>query len=572
MTAPRRLAALLVLVAAAIVPHLPSQGGPFLYDDFRFVRDNAALSRPDVVIRAFVDPLATDPTGSGGGIYRPIRTLAFAAIRALFGSGPLPYHAANLLLHALNSLLVLWSLVLILRSAGVARPEVPAAAAALLFAASPVQGESVDWISSLDNLLFAAFCLVAIRVHAARGAAIGADLLVASLYLFALFSKEMAAPLAAILLVFDRLARRPVKPLFRRYFLCAAAILIYAAARALALRGEFGQRGPWGDSLATHAAVALLALGNDAVRVVLPLFPDPFAFDRQVAIPDSPLDGRVVASLAVALVLVAAAVGGVVRRTPAGTLVAAFLLARLPASQVPFALNIVVADRFLYLPLAFGGAALALAVRSAVGRLPAPARAPALAAVFASFLLFAFLAAVNARRFASEEALWRAVVARDPGHFRAHHGLGGVLAREGRATEAVEELLVAARLEPGSPEVLRDLGRLLIASGFRAEGADRLRDGVLLHAARGTRTESPEVAAMAFAAAEAFERDGREAEAREMLRILAETPSWADAAFFVRRGDLALALKDDAAAAEDWRRALALDPGHPPALQRLESR
>jgi hypothetical protein len=57
-----------------------------------------------------------------------------------------------------------------------------------------------------------------------------------------------------------------------------------------------------------------------------------------------------------------------------------------------------------------------------------------------------------------------------------------------------------------------------------------------------------------------------------MLGRLDPAPAWADAEFFLRRGDLRESLGDDAGAALDWRRALAADPAFAPARNRLEGR
>src|SRR5262249_29222139 len=160
--------------------HLPALPGPFLYDDLRFVRDNAALRDPSTFLRAFFDPLTTDPTGSGGGIYRPLRTAAFAALVQVFGPDPRAFHAASVLLHGLNALLVLAALRAVLGLAGVERAAAVAFWAALAFAGSPVQGEAIDWISSFDDLLFATFVLVAL-LEDSKPAAAGRDVAVAAL-------------------------------------------------------------------------------------------------------------------------------------------------------------------------------------------------------------------------------------------------------------------------------------------------------------------------------------------------------------------------------------------------------
>ena len=69
---------------------------------------------------------------------------------------PRVFHAASVLVHAVNALLVFGLLRLLLRRAW------PAAAGALLFALHPVQVETVAWASGLKDLLCGMFSLIAL--------------------------------------------------------------------------------------------------------------------------------------------------------------------------------------------------------------------------------------------------------------------------------------------------------------------------------------------------------------------------------------------------------------------------
>ena len=70
-TPPSRRVVYALLCLAAVLPFVPSIAGEFVVDDVRFVRDNAALSEPGIVGRAFSDPTVissneSSTKGTGG--------------------------------------------------------------------------------------------------------------------------------------------------------------------------------------------------------------------------------------------------------------------------------------------------------------------------------------------------------------------------------------------------------------------------------------------------------------------------------------------------------------------------
>jgi protein O-mannosyl-transferase len=114
---------------------------------------------------------------------------------------PLPYHAANLLVHWLTACLVLE----ILRRIGL--PPWPAAIGALLFAIHPLQTEAVAWATGMKDLLSGFFVMAAILAYL-RAATPGPRqflFFAAStlLCLAALLAKPSAVVLPLIVIVFD---------------------------------------------------------------------------------------------------------------------------------------------------------------------------------------------------------------------------------------------------------------------------------------------------------------------------------------------------------------------------------
>ncbi len=87
------------------------------------------------------------------GNYHPVTMLTYSLEYAAFKLSPKPYHVTNLILHLLNSLLVLYFIWLLTKQ------KWTAFITALLFAVHPMHVESVSWISERKDLLYTFFSL-----------------------------------------------------------------------------------------------------------------------------------------------------------------------------------------------------------------------------------------------------------------------------------------------------------------------------------------------------------------------------------------------------------------------------
>ena len=172
----------LVLYRAAL-------SAPFVSDDFGYL-----VTHPYTAPLTFDNVLAIlDPWGPAklyAANYAPVHLLLTAIERHIFADALLGYHLVNVLLHALNCVLVVW----LLRQAGI--PELAAAIGGLLFAVHPANVEVVAWSSQLKTLLSFAFgygALLALR---------RSPPLAAALFALSLLSKAaglFALPTAALL-------------------------------------------------------------------------------------------------------------------------------------------------------------------------------------------------------------------------------------------------------------------------------------------------------------------------------------------------------------------------------------
>jgi tetratricopeptide (TPR) repeat protein len=162
---------MLLIVAVAFVMGLPALRGGFVSaDDLRLVRDHVLVNHPSLnhAVKLFAI--------SHHDLYQPLPLLTFSAEFAvayqlgLFGQGgdadegAWLFHLDNILLHALNAVLV-W---MVLRRCGGGRAAGGVAfAVAVLFAAHPLQAEVVAWMNGRMMLLSTLFALASLLSFAA---------------------------------------------------------------------------------------------------------------------------------------------------------------------------------------------------------------------------------------------------------------------------------------------------------------------------------------------------------------------------------------------------------------------
>ena len=164
------------------------------WDDPKYIIDNP-------IIRVFdwdrVKRIFTEVYFSN---YQPLHLFSYALEYSYFGLDPKGYHAVSLVMHLVNSLIVVWLVKLLSKNIYVGL------FAGLMFGISPMHVESVAWAAERKDLLYAMFlflsCIFYIK-YIKEKLSLKFFLLAFLMYTLSIFSKAMAASLPPVLILLD---------------------------------------------------------------------------------------------------------------------------------------------------------------------------------------------------------------------------------------------------------------------------------------------------------------------------------------------------------------------------------
>ncbi|MGD0349648.1 MAG: tetratricopeptide repeat protein [Verrucomicrobiota bacterium] len=453
-----------LIVFLVFLAYLPALHGGFIWDDDVYVTNNPLLTAPDGLRRIWF-------TLDSPSQYFPLTYTVFRIERSLWGLDPTGYHCVNILLHAINALLV--GLVL-------QRLSVPGAwLAAALFALHPVQVEAVAWITELKSVLSLFFILLAlfcwIEFIGERSRRFWYWLAMV-FYALALFSKTTACTLPAALLLILWLKTKPID--WRRL---AQVVPFLAMGLGMGLltvwwerfhQDTQGQR--FGMGLLERTLVASHALWFYAGKLFWPVNLT-FSYPRWTIDPANPSAyGWLVMAIGLG-----AAIYSTRRFFGRSVEVATLFYVATLSPLLGFIMLCTffftfVADHYQYV------ASIGLIALAAAGITIAFKTKPFLKLACCGTLLLTLgiLTWQQAGIYRNQETLWRDTLAKNPGSWMAHINLGVLLGNQGRIEEAMEHYHKAVQINPNYYLAYHDLSAALVAKGRLDEAIENYRKAI----------------------------------------------------------------------------------------------
>ena len=479
--------AMLGLIALLVsVAYANSFQTGFALDDAVMIEQNVEITRlgslPHLVTSDYWAGRApSEAVPWRSGLYRPLVLVTFALNYAWGQLSPFGYHLVNVGLH----LLVTWLVYLLARGIGISRES--GGMAAVIFAVHPLHTEAVTGIVGRAELLMAAGVLGALWF-----AHLGRRSLSLLCFALALFSKEQAVVLPALLLLHDWTVGRLFPAPRNRRSLTAfglawygdyvVVLLLYWVARWAALGHFILIPIPFLDNPLAHVDTVtriLSAIKVAGLYLYLCVWPAKLSADysyNAIQLVHSPGEPVLLMALIAWGGLLALAGWSVARGDRRiGFTIGLMALSFLPISNLFLPIGTIMGERLFYLPsvgfcLLIGVACDRVRQHSSFSpRLGRWLPRFGLALVLVICTLLTLRTHVRNRDWMSTETLMRSSLETVPGSAKVHAALGGIAVQQADWEQALQHLQAAMNRYPEytSTEVVINfnLGALLFQTG-----------------------------------------------------------------------------------------------------------
>ncbi len=496
----------IALSCIPVIVFLNTLHSGFVYDDIGVIEDNyfirSLLNIPKIFGMDYFH-LANELS------YRPIVTLSYFADYAVWQLNPFGYHLTNVILHAINGILLYVLLARLVRMRSIALLS------AALFAIHPCVTEAVNAISYREDILAALFIFLSCLFLTMPARRIYYALSLLS-YFLSLFSKETAIVMPLFILLYWVFYLRKTRTVrteaqnhysasqlngnesmrlgksgwlrdFSSYFLGYLLISVfYLIIRFIVLKNPLEVSvGYVQGSIAVNFMTMTKILAS---YVKLMFLPSHLSADYTITPVLSVFDVSFITSI-ILLVSVGFIIFKLIQtdvslgsngRRMYGLFMVCFFAALIPVLNI-VPIGHIMADRYLYLPVAgFCAAIGGLLLHGVTTQSPANKREKSPVCNHRIFSKYAFVIPLIAvigilftartvlrnRDWRNEYTFWTTILKEQPRNYDAHNNLGNYFYKQGELDRAIGELEEAVRLNKNYPEGHNSLGTMYIDKGL----------------------------------------------------------------------------------------------------------
>ncbi len=201
---------LLVIIAVSMAVYANALWNGFVYDDGFLVLDNPWIKDVKFLPDIFLSEAWGFIQGEPNSYYRPMMHVIYSLDYSLFGLKPWGFHLVNIIFHAGSSVLVfLIARTLFSENKYPSRFISIPLMAGVLFAVHPIHTEAVVWVSGVQDLSYAFFCLLSLYLYLRSDSRFNANYYLSVLAFFlGTLCKEPAITLPGLLIAYDLLLNK----------------------------------------------------------------------------------------------------------------------------------------------------------------------------------------------------------------------------------------------------------------------------------------------------------------------------------------------------------------------------
>lgn len=459
---------------ACLVAYANIYGNAFLWDDLDFIVRNYEI-RSFSPLGKFIHSASTIPQ-------RPVMNISFAMDYWLWGLNPAGYHFTQVLLHALNSMFVLFLLYRLFPSHGAAL------IAGLLFALHPVHTEAVTAFLGRSELLMTFFCLLSIAAFWFSLQRSGVRcwwtyLGSLAAFVLACLSKETGIVVLILFLLIFLLSpsvrgwRKSWKSVVLRFTPFVVLAVVYLFYRSSVVHSI---PRPWWGGSPVNSFMMMFTIVWEYVRLLFfPLHLSPWYI---TSVPRSLWEWKVILGI---FLLIGGLLLTVLLWRKAWFLslsIGWILLALLPLSNLIPIPGSMMAERWLYLPSVgfcwmVGYLLASLLEKSKSWKL---ARTVVLTGLCSLSVLSLIRVWTWNAVWRDGERLFKVMLSRNDENTLAHNNLGDLYLEQGRFNGGIQEYAITLFYQPKAPRAYEGLGSVFWARNLKDEALTFFRQAVVL--------------------------------------------------------------------------------------------